>query len=77
MGGGKGAERDEKTYLDRRLRLAGETIRTNALNRARHGSAEDEKEGSGEERSQMQQRKRKPAAVNPDDEDRSAITEHI
>ena len=74
---GRRAERDEKTDLDRRLCLAGETIRSNALNRARHGSAEDEKEGFGEEGLQMQQRKRKAAAVDSDDEDRSAITEHI
>ena len=74
---GRRAERDEKTDLDRHLRLAGETIRSNALNRARHGSAEDEKEGSGEEGLRNQQRKRKAAALEPDDEDCSAITEHI
>lgn len=68
------SERDEKTNLDRRLRLVGETIRSNALKYVRIGSAEDEKEASGEEGLQKQQRKRKAAAVESDDEDRFATT---
>lgn len=74
---GRRAERDERTELDRRLREAGETIRSNALGRACLGSVDGEKEGSGEESLRKRQRKRPTAAVDSDDEGRSAITEHI
>ena len=70
-------EKDEKTDLDRRLRLAVETIRSNALNCVLHGSAEDEKEGSGEERLRKQQGKWKADAVDSEHEDCSAITKYI
>ena len=74
---GRRAERDERKELDRRLREAGETICSNALGRGCLGSVDGEKDGSGEESLRKRQRKRPTAAVDSDDEGRSAITEHI
>ena len=63
--------------IDHGLHMAGEIIRSSALNRACHGSAEDKNEGSEEEGLQKRHRKRKAAIIDSDDEDRSAITEKI
>lgn len=58
------AERDGRTDLERRLRVAGDTIGSNAFKRAFHGSAGDEREGSGEDTVRKQQHKRTAAAVD-------------